>query len=405
MDNNNEKSLIKRNRKKIIFCLLILFVIGFLLIAEYILKNTDLLLFNTRVKILNKGGSERYIVLREHRPLQSSKVYTSATVGKYSLVRLDENGFVIPSKVHNDPDIKMVFLGDSTTLVENAQEDKRFPYLVGRILEEKTGKKINSYNGAGNGNNSLHSINILLNKVLPLKPDFVVLMEVGMDLGVLVDNNTYWNKIEDRAPVIEIDNNFIKKLIIRKIKHILPNVGNEIQCFVDFIKGHYIHRQNKVSPSIINATDESAKKQQKEKTVDPQYICHEYEMNLQTFINICKARNITPVLMTQGNMFRDEETASKDKDSEIYKKLLRDAESLGMTFTQSNNLYFKFNQIIRDIGKKNNILVIDLDREIPKDDTNFCDAVHFKQKGSILAADIISNAFLADNNFKQLIKK
>ena len=92
------------------------------------------------------------------------------------------------------PDKVIVFLGGSTTECMFVDEDHRFPYVAGQILEQETGAKINSYNGGMSGSNSLNAIDILINKVIPLKPDVVVFMENINDLSTLLYEGTYWNK-------------------------------------------------------------------------------------------------------------------------------------------------------------------------------------------------------------------
>ncbi len=79
----------------------------------------------------------------------------------------------------------------------------RFPYLAGRLLEQQTHLKVNSYNAGRSGNNSLHSLNILLNKVVNLKPDIVVMMHNINDLAILMYEKTYWNTNPSRSPIQE----------------------------------------------------------------------------------------------------------------------------------------------------------------------------------------------------------
>ena len=52
----------------------------------------------------------------------------------------------MPSKVHDHPDLTLAFLGGSTTECIYVDENNRFPYLAGRLIEEQTGLKVNSYN-------------------------------------------------------------------------------------------------------------------------------------------------------------------------------------------------------------------------------------------------------------------
>jgi len=57
-----------------------------------------------------------------------------------------------------------------------------------------------SGSGVG-GNNSLHSIDILVNKVIPIKPDIVVMMHNINDLVTLIYDQTYWGKNPTRKPI------------------------------------------------------------------------------------------------------------------------------------------------------------------------------------------------------------
>ena len=52
----------------------------------------------------------------------------------------------MPSEKYTNPDISLVFLGDSVTAELLVDEEKRFPYLTGVLLEKEMGIKINSYN-------------------------------------------------------------------------------------------------------------------------------------------------------------------------------------------------------------------------------------------------------------------
>ena len=53
-------------------------------------------------------------------------------------------------------------------------------------------------------------------------------------------------------------------------------------------------------------------------------------------------------------------------------------------------LYARFNQAIREVGKANGVLVIDLAALIPQDKQYMYDVVHLNTRGSQLAAQLIS---------------
>lgn len=65
-------------------------------------------------------------------------------------------------------------------------------------------------------------------------------------------------------------------------------------------------------------------------------------------------------------------------------------ESAGLSADEIIELHRLFNDAIREVGKAEGVMVIDLDREIPRRDEYFQDAAHFSEKGSRAAAKIIS---------------
>src|SRR3989338_4897784 len=188
-------------------------------------------------------GEKRHIVLRENQQNSNQfRIPPYDKTQKYPF-NIDENGFVKPAKIHENSDVNIFFLGGSTTECEYVDELYRFPYLAGRILEEKTGKKINSYNGGKSGNNSIHSVNNLLNKVAPLKPHIVVWMEkikaeqkkililfvaIAKSLGAKPVLMTQFNKIEDNPSFILKENDRKFDDAYRKIYSDFQNITREI---------------------------------------------------------------------------------------------------------------------------------------------------------------------------------
>lgn len=265
----------------------------------------------------------RFIKLREHRPNEEKferptrnyikNLEPNALERKHYRVVTDKHGFIGPSEIHENPDYKIVFLGGSTTECLYMDEQDRFPYQVGRLLEKNLNKKINSYNGGVSANESLHSINILLNKVIPMQPSIVVLMHNINDLVILRSQGSYW--------------------------------------YADSLKSHVQTAKN-----VFTRYEFPDNK----KMFDEQTISEEFARNLQTFIAICKIRNITPVLMTQANRVKDDP------------------------------LYHRFNDIIREVGQKEAVLVIDLAKNIESNSDNFYDSYHYTAKGSQTAAQIIA---------------
>ena len=167
-----KQSWFENNPKKTVVLILLTCLVAMTLITEkvlaYINHSQKMVLFTER----------RYINLREYQPfldvvdIPPAKALREADglEKKAYRVRTDANGFILPYHQYPRPDFTLVFLGASTTACIYVDEESRFPALVGNLLEQKTGKKVTSYNSGVGGNNSLHSLDILLNKIIPLKP-------------------------------------------------------------------------------------------------------------------------------------------------------------------------------------------------------------------------------------------
>ena len=329
-------------------------------------------------------GTERSIRLREHRPGSVLTMlpdeaflreFTQNLDRRKYIVRVDENGFIMPSRLHDEPDRVLVFLGGSTTECMLVDENLRFPALVGALLSQQTGLAINSYNGGKGGNNSLHSINVLLNKVVPLDPDAVILMHNINDLVILMLEQTYWNSNPKRSPVVTVAEPTLANVIRTNLTRWVPNTLR--------FAGSLGRRSDGIRS--VNM-DEFAIKRGTAVTLDLQALLREFELNLMTFIALCQTRGISPVLMTQANRL----TATPD--AFITKLMAHTERDYQVSYRQFKTVYDAFNERIREVGRKNGVLVIDLEGMIPKTSDHLFDLVHFNDSGSRLAAQIISRA-------------
>lgn len=376
MNLKKELNWFERNPKKILSVLIFLSFLIIIFGAEKILQ------YKHKRKNENYNITTRYIRLREKWPSVSYYMYGDPRfknlLGKKWRVRVDKNGFIEPSQKYEEPDKTIVFLGGSTTECQYIEEQNRFPYLVGVLLEQKTGLKINSYNSANSGNDSLHSLNILLNKVLPIRPNIVVMMHNINDLAVLMHYKSYWHNNPTRSTII-IDSSksaaFVNfKTAATDIFVILKNL------LVPHLYGELVIKNSNLGRAFEFGRD-------KKLTLEKKYILDEYGMNLQTFINICKARKIIPVLMTQQNRIAE---LDDEESLELFKPLM----DMGIDPNAYKEVYNSVNDVTREIGKINDITVIDLDRKISHTEEYLYDICHFNDKGSILASEIIAEKLL-----------
>jgi hypothetical protein len=363
----------EKHPKKSLFFLLLLFFLLITYSAEKFLEYTH------RGEGFNFSLPYRAIVLREYRPSmtehslagQKEKNYDSLTP-KESLLRIDADGFIMPSRKYPHPDLSLVFLGGSTTGCRLVDEEQRFPYLTGVLCEQRFGIKVNSYNAGRDGNHSLHSLDILLNKICPLHPDIVIMLHNLNDLVVLLYEKSYWNQHSSRAVIFNVNDKIVANCFKVVRDRYIPNLAAELRNFD--------RRLRSLWKTPDRDGDEFARVRGQNLTVDPAALVKQFEMNLQSFIYLCQARNMVPVLMTMASRF-------KSSPDPVVLQAVQDA---GLDYAQFKALFDLFNEAIRKKARENNILLIDLAREIPPDKEFLYDIVHFNDRGSRRAAALIS---------------
>jgi hypothetical protein len=373
----------ERNPKKtIIFVILVIFIVSIYCMEKYLAYVNNGIGYNFALP-------KRAIVLREFRPTlreynspaKEDAPYDTVERKNY-LLRIDDNGFIMPSKKYVNPDISLVFLGDSVTAELLVDEENRFPYVAGTLLEKDLGIKINSYNASRIANHTLHSLDILLNKVIPMKPDIVIMSHTNNDVAIMLYEKSYWNNSPTRSVIFDMNkyavNNFFKIMRDRSI----PNLARELRLAGTRLR-------NFMKPKGAPEIDEFARMRGKKPHYDAKQMVEQYKMNLQTFIAICKIRKIVPVLMTMASRFKDHPE----------KNVLDRFKTVIVSYQEYKHLFELFNETIREVARENNILLIDLAAAIPPEKEYIYDVIHYNNKGSLMAAGVIKD------NLKPLVQQ
>lgn len=288
---------------------------------------------------------------------QTDHIYSRSLAGSDDVrlrLRTDERSYILPSVRYPDADATIVFFGGSTTECLAVQEELRFPALVSDLLA-KEGMNVNALNIARAGNNVHDVINVLLNHVVADEPDVAVLMEASNDVGILRNAGSYERSMGDPASMKSLGKWFVQILSPR--------------CYL-----FALARQSMI-PNEFGAKDPATDWRQTAPPADS-VIVRMYRARLKAFVHICRDFEITPVLMTQPY--------SRHRTSLTPAWLDETAQD-------------QFNDVVRDVGKSEGVLVIDLVAhlrdEIPDwDQPNeiFYDAIHVTDRGSRVYADHIA---------------
>jgi lysophospholipase L1-like esterase len=371
----------------------LLFVVT-LMAAEGILAYLDHRNIHTHTHVLS-WGQRRAIDLKEPSPgreiqwvpsgefLDQSDGYLEKREYHY---KTDEHGFLTPSILHTTPDITLIFQGGSTTEIVFVDPELRFPYLVGRILEQKTRKTVNSLNHGVSGAYTLDSINALENKLVAYHPTFVVMMEDINDLNTLIYNNSsYYGDVRNSIEEIE------QKPLRRKRSVFRSSVGL-LDAVCGTVVPHLYSRVLALGGSLLgmhDQTDEFASVRNQDHYIDPQAIKDNFRRNLTLYVRTARIYGTTPVLMTQANRFYDD---SPEWQSYIKKNI---EAKTRVPFEVYRELHRSLNEVTREVGRAENVLVIDLEKRIPAKSEFIHDPVHFNNNGSQLAARIIADELVA----------
>jgi lysophospholipase L1-like esterase len=390
------KKLIANYPKTTVLVFNLLAVLLLLFAAESYLSLTDKPAFQVK-----REGAHRAISLREGRPHFDIVFYPepywkdisdNLPMQQYRTT-YDENGFLTPSKVHEQADKEIYFLGGSTTFCEFMDEEARFPTLSAGLLSDKTGLKVNGYNGGMSFNNSLHSINALLNKVVPQHPDVVVMMHATNDVFTLSTYESYYDlNSRNVANIVE-----------------LPQPSSGFRAVAKGLRDLLFPNLYKLSLRAIpklSASSAVAGPLREEAQLGGDFkgtafYAELFERNLRHFINICRESGTQPVLMTQAHRLTEKPDPAVKKYVEFLQGIGKPANTadaphyLPVTYAQYAELERAFNESIRKTGAERGVLVIDLEKHIPQTSEYMYDAFHLTEKGSRLAASVISDS-LAD---------
>lgn len=315
--------------------------------------------------------AKRHILLKEHAP-NTSITYPVSEYnavgepnGKSKEVRfaIDEKGFIVPSNVFKDPHVKIVFLGGSTTECSAVAEKKRFPYLVGQLMS-RDDFKVNTINAGVAGNNSIHTLNVYLNKVLIEEPDIAVMMHNINDLNLFLKGDDYWRTNRVASNLIT-EGRSLNKALSNKFRSILPNIHSRLRNVSENFK-----------PDPVSPPRGPVKYVER----DTSPVFQQFKENLLLFISISRIKGVTPVLMTQASRIKDD-----FKGVEVGIGIIEGRYK--MPFQQYKELYAAMNQVIRDVCEEQNVLMIDLDAKVTPE--YMSDAVHFVERGSEYVADLI----------------
>jgi len=322
--------------------------------------------------VVNSGemDAKELLPINHNNPYLYADFYpnTSGLVGDppgpYVPVHVNSLGFRGNEIVADSTTVKIVCLGNSETFGWCSPDSLTYPYLLEQKLKAGGISNVAVINAGVPRSNSFHLIQRLLYKVLPLKPDKVLVM-VG------------WNDISDGIaprPVVNAEK-------------------NQLSFFYDALYDYYktavlvkltldkmFNRREQKDEEIIR------KREHAPDTISISGVEH-LRNALETLVAICKNNRIECILIPLPNFFHQNMSYQEKKLMILH---LRGTPNL------SYDGWIKVTKVINDLARRvaaeQNVTLIETDHLT--DYTGFCDAIHLNNKGNDLLAERIAQYFL-----------
>ena len=161
---------------------------------------------------------------------------------------------------------------------------------------------------------------------------------------------------------------------LKKIRNFLvPNLYNYISPRIKILSEFF---PEKFSEGVF---DEFATNRVEIDKYNIEQIMELFEKSLRLQISICKIWDIEPILMTQFNRI--------ELNDKLFLKFSKQFPETSAS--QITEVYKSFNNIIRKVANDSDIVLIDLDKALPKDSIYLYDIVHLNDNGSSKVYELI----------------
>lgn len=264
-------------------------------------------------------------------------------------------------------------VGGSTTECYYISDGKDWPSLVSDKLNKK--QQNIWMNNAGLDGHSTYGHQILLNDyLLSLKPDMLLFLIGCNDVG-----RADLGKFDDR--VLHKRNKTWKNYFINNSETV-NLIANLRRGWMARTKGLVHHQVDLNDFEMVKELD--TLQTQKEVQRHQQYQ-KDFAKRLQSLIKLAKTNNSQPVFITQPTLVGN----GIDPIIQIDLAKIQYGHRLGgQTYWA---ILESYNETTRQVAKAENILLIDLAKQMPKSSAYFYDKIHFTNAGAEMVAEIVAD--------------
>ena len=279
-------------------------------------------------------------------------------------VRVGNEGEVLCGREPVRKDIDILFMGGSTTENVSVPEENRFHCIIEKAVGQSAGRIVN----AGHfGNHTMHTNVLLLGTWARREPRRVVMMHGINDINTFARGFSYYD--DKVRSIYTKDENYYGPLETAS-KAIKDTLFSNIYILVKGMVGW------RIEPIAKRASKEYEDWEK------------EYMYGLRMFIGIARAGSSEPILMTQPSAFTSKDKSFRDWWMKRgYDNLM--SRSSTDSFERIGRWHREMNDIVRKIGRSENVKVIDLERQVGNNRELYLDAIHLNSRGNRIMAEVI----------------
>ncbi|MBD80615.1 MAG: hypothetical protein CL840_16995 [Crocinitomicaceae bacterium] len=272
--------------------------------------------------------------------------------------------------------IKVLTVGGSTTRCMYSPDKMTWSFLLGEKLKSTT-PNLWLNNAGFTGHSTFGHIKLMEEYLIRFKPD-VILFLIGIndverdveDTFILQDSSSL------NSPMGKIKSILYKSEVVA----LGLNILRFIQAKQMNLNHDFAFDLRAIGELRMEKEDEKRKLEYQEKYLP------EFRMRLQKLIDLCKANNIRPILITQPALFGP----GLDPSTDIDLQELKYNDINGGLMWKVLQLY---NASTLQVAKENQITAIDLASELPKDSKYYWDFIHYTPEGNQKIAEILASKF------------
>ncbi|MGD0006975.1 MAG: SGNH/GDSL hydrolase family protein [Terriglobia bacterium] len=291
--------------------------------------------------------------------------------------------------------LTVITVGGSTTYCFMLSDQKTWPaQLENRLAESFQGVWVD--NAGLVGNSTFAHIVLMEEFVSKLHPK-VVLFLVGE------------NDLVKGRFLSEVDSEYLKgRILFSSVTGFLRSVSaySEVVALGVNLYRNYTAYRASLAGGTVDLTKVGCLKVPRE--VEDQYVAsssepyiRSYETRLKRLIDISREAGIEPVFITQPLLVGP----AVDDVTKV------DLAAIKVDETRNGEMWWEtleaFNDVTRKVGHENNVLVIDLARQMPKSSRYFWDYMHYTNEGAQVVTDIVYRSLcpMLANKFPQYVKQ